>query len=111
MAMERYKVKNIKGLPGLLVGHHVKKPGETFVKEEWIWGEDTFQSAFKAGRFEVLKDEAEELKVETAIDISEMEKMQKKLDKMLEKYSKLNPESKEAKSLLAEITELEGKLK
>ena len=111
MAMERYKVKNIKGLPGLLVGHHVKKPGEIFVKEEWIWGEDTFQSAFKAGRFELVKDEAEELKVETVIDLSDMEKMQKKLEGMLDKYSKLDSESEEAKKLFAKISELEGKLK
>ena len=106
-----YKVKNIKGLPGLLVGHHVKRPGEIFAKAEWIWGEDTFQSALKAGRFELVKDEAEELKVETVIDLSEIEKIQKKLDKMLKEYAELDPESEKAEKLFEKITELEAKLK
>ena len=101
MARELYIVKNVKGVPGLLVSDYVYKAGRVFSKDEWKWGEDSFQSALKSGRCELVKEEqpAEIIKPDVKAEIELLE----------EQYMALDPESDEAKKLFKKIEKMEAK--
>jgi hypothetical protein len=107
---EKYIVNKFKDFPGLTVTNYVFKPSMIFTRDEWKWGDEALSAAIKSGRCSLVKDEEETTKKNKS-SVSDTEKIQKQLDKLLEKYSSLDAESEEAQKLEEKIQKLEGKIK
>jgi pyruvate/2-oxoacid:ferredoxin oxidoreductase beta subunit len=107
---EQYIVNKFKDFPGLTVTNYVFKPGMIFTRDEWKWGDEALAAAIKNGRCSLVEDEEGKAK-KSKSSVTDIEKIQKQLDKLLEKYSSLDAESEEAQKLEEKIKKLEEKIK
>ena len=103
-----YKVK---AENGLTVTNYVFKKGAKFSRDEWKWGENALNAALKSEKCELVKSEKEDEKKSNSSVKSGISKKEKELEKLLKKYSELDPEDEEAEKLLEEITKLEEEIK
>lgn len=100
-----YEVCDVPGKSGLTVSNYVLKAGSKFSKAQWKWGEDALSSAIESGRCKFIGDDKEVEKSD-----GEVSKNQKELEKLIEAYDKLDPESEKAEKLLSKINKLEAEI-
>lgn len=108
---------------GLTFGEHVVPFGTKFRFKDWPYTEAMLEAAIKDERVKEIKAEkkeepAKKERVEEKKEKAEDKKaekkkigIQRKIDNLMEKYTKVDPESDDAKGIAEEVEKLEAELK
>lgn len=102
---------------GLTVGSYAIKPGSSFFRGDWQWGEEVLEAAIREKRCKLVEsmdvkpvaEKVEEPKVQNESG-NEKSDSQKKLEAMKANYANLDPESNKAIKLKEKINELETEI-